>query len=119
MLVLGDARERRARLALAAGAEREHFVGRQVAVDINRAEFLDAVEVAGLARDLRMQSSRGRPRPLRARTGQRLRDGTQPRHIGGEGRTARAGAVRMRSGIWQRRIRTASGLRARRWLNPR
>ena len=35
MLVLGDARERRARLALAAGAERDHLVGRQIAVDLD------------------------------------------------------------------------------------
>ena len=53
MVVLGDARERRARLALAAGAERHHLVGRQMAVDVDRAKLLDAVEIAGLARDLR------------------------------------------------------------------
>ena len=52
MLVLGDARERRARLALAAGAKRHHLVGRQIAVGVDRAEVLDALEIAGLARDL-------------------------------------------------------------------
>ena len=39
MLVLGDARERRARLALAAGAQRHHLVGRQMAVDVDAAEI--------------------------------------------------------------------------------
>ena len=52
MLVLGDARERGARLALAAGAQRHDLVGRQVAVELGAAEILDAVEIAGLARDL-------------------------------------------------------------------
>ena len=44
--------ERRARLALAAGAQRHHLVGRQVAVGIGAAKLLDAVEIAGLAGDL-------------------------------------------------------------------
>ena len=39
MLVGGDARERRARLALAAGAERHDLVGRQMAVDVHAAEI--------------------------------------------------------------------------------
>ncbi len=38
------------------------------------------------ARPARCGPSRGRPRPLRARPGSRFRDGTQPRHVGGEGR---------------------------------
>ena len=52
MIVLGDARKRRARLALAAGAERDDLVRRQIAVDIDRPKILHAVEIAGLARDL-------------------------------------------------------------------
>ena len=52
MLVLGDARERRARLALAAGAKRHDLVRRQIAVGIDAAEILHAFEIAGLARDL-------------------------------------------------------------------
>ena len=62
----GDARQRRARLALAAGAERHHLVGRQMAVDVHAAEILHAVEIAGLARDLRRRAPwRGRPPPPR------------------------------------------------------
>ena len=62
MLVLGDARERGARLALAAGAQRHDLVGRQVAVGLDAAEIGDAVEIAGLARDLLdARPSRGRP----------------------------------------------------------
>ena len=52
MLVLRDAGERGARLALAAGAERQHFVRRQIAVTFNAAEILHALEIAGLARHL-------------------------------------------------------------------
>ena len=52
VLVLGDARDRGARLALAAGAQRHHLVARQIAVGLDAAEIRDAVEIAGLARDL-------------------------------------------------------------------
>ena len=52
MLILGDARQRRARLALAAGAQRQNLVGRQIAVAFHAAEILHAVEIAGLARHL-------------------------------------------------------------------
>ena len=52
MLVLGDAGERGARLALAAGAKRQHLVRRQIAVGLHLAEILHAVEVTGLARHL-------------------------------------------------------------------
>ena len=52
MLILGDARQRRARLALAAGAQRQHLVGRQIAVAVHAAEILHTVEIAGLARHL-------------------------------------------------------------------
>ena len=52
VLILGNARKRRARLALAAGAERHDFVGRQIAIGVHRAEILYAVEIARLARNL-------------------------------------------------------------------
>ena len=52
MLVLGDARQGRARLALAAGAQGQDLVGRQVAVALGAAKILHAVEIAGLARHL-------------------------------------------------------------------
>ena len=52
MIVRRDARQRRARLALAAGADRHHLVRRQIAIGIDAAEILHAIEIAGLARDL-------------------------------------------------------------------
>ena len=52
MVVIGDARQRRARLALAAGAQRQHLVGRKMAVKVGAAKILHAVEMAGLARHL-------------------------------------------------------------------
>ena len=52
MLVLGDAGERRARLALAAGAQRQHLVRRQITVAFDAAEILHVLEITGLARDL-------------------------------------------------------------------
>ena len=74
VLVLGDARERGARLALAAGAQRHDLVGRQIAVGLDAAEIRDAVEIAGLARDLRdARPSRGRPPRPRGRRRRRLR----------------------------------------------
>ena len=39
MVVLRDAGERRARLALAAGTERQHLVRREMAVEVGAAEF--------------------------------------------------------------------------------
>ena len=52
MLVLGDARQCGARLALAPGAQCQHLVRRQVAVGLGAAKLLHAVEVASLARNL-------------------------------------------------------------------
>ena len=43
--------KRRARLALAAGAQRHDLVGRQIAVGIHRPERLDAFEIAKFARN--------------------------------------------------------------------
>ena len=53
MILARDPRQRGARLALAAGAECEHLVRRQVAVDLDGTKIPDAVEIAGLARDMR------------------------------------------------------------------
>ena len=47
-----DARERRARFALAAGAKRHDLVGRQIAIGVDAAKVLHAFEIAGLARNL-------------------------------------------------------------------
>ena len=87
VLVLGDARERGARLALAAGAQRHDLVGRQVAVDLDAAEIADAVEIAGLARDLRDAIHRAADHHhLAARRGGGFGDRAHARHVGGEGR---------------------------------
>src|SRR5262245_27535090 len=87
MVVVGDARQRRARLPLAARAQREHRVRRQVAIDFNRAKILHAIEIAGLARDPR-DALHGPPDhddfALTGRGG--LRDRAQPRHVRREGR---------------------------------
>ncbi len=52
MVVIGDARQRRARLALASRAQRQHLVGREMAVEIGTAEVLHALEITGFARHL-------------------------------------------------------------------
>ena len=95
MLVLGDARQRGARLALAAGAERQNLVGRQVAVALHAAKLLHAVEIAGLARHLRRRAPwRGRPGRPRGRRRARRRP---PRAGGRHGRqtsSRRRGAAR-------------------------
>ena len=68
MIAVSDARKRRAWLPLAAGTERNHLVGRQIAVDVDVAKILDALEIAGLARDLRRRvPSPARPAPPRGR----------------------------------------------------
>ena len=86
MIILGDAGERGARLALAAGAEREHLVRRQVAVDLDRTEIRDTVEIAGLARDLRDALHGAADQDDLAFAGGRgLRHRAQARHVGGEG----------------------------------
>src|ERR1700730_17182745 len=53
MLVKRDARQRGAGLTLAAGTQRHHLVRRQIAVSIGAPKILDAVEITGLAGDLR------------------------------------------------------------------
>ena len=123
MLVLGDARQRRARLALAAGAERQHLVGRQIAVGVDAAEVLDAVEIAGLARDLDdALHGAADHHDLAAGGARRVRDRAQARHIGGEGRDRDAPGAPARSArraSWRRRFPRASGLRAPHWWNRR
>ena len=52
MLVLGDACERGAWLALRAGQQRHDLVARQVAVGVGRAEFRNVVEIAAIAGDV-------------------------------------------------------------------
>ena len=102
MIAVGDARERRARLALAAGAERHDLVGRQVAVDIDVAEILDAVEIAGLARHLRDAVHRAPDQHHLAVAGRRRqRHRPDARHVGGEGGDADA-AGRARDQIGKR-----------------
>ena len=86
MIVVGDARQRRARLALAAGAQRQHLVRRQMAVDIRAAETLHAVEIAGFARHLHHALHGAADHHDLAAGGLRgIGDGAQPRHVGGEG----------------------------------
>ena len=52
MVVIGDTRKGRARLALAAGTQRQHLVGREMPVELGASEILHAVEIAGFASDL-------------------------------------------------------------------
>ncbi len=100
MLVLGDARQRGARLALAAGAQRQHLVGRQIAVALRRrgnpARRRDS---RSRARPEPRAPWRGRPPRLRARRRARHRP---PRGCGRHGRRTSsprrgAGAVRTSS----------------------
>src|SRR5262249_60152162 len=46
MIILSDARQCCPRLTLAAGTQRNHLVGRQVPVHIDRPNLLDAVKIA-------------------------------------------------------------------------
>src|SRR5215218_9438092 len=52
VLVLGNARQGRPRLALAPGAQGHHLVRWQIAEDVHAAKILYAVKIAGLARHL-------------------------------------------------------------------
>src|SRR4029079_19163751 len=84
MLVLGDTRERGARLTLTAGAEADHLIGRQITVGLHRAEILHAIEIAGLTRDLRDALHRASDHDhLAVGSPCRLRDGPQPADIRG------------------------------------
>ena len=124
MLVLGDARERGARLALAAGAQRHHLVGRQIAVDLH------AAELAARRRDSRSRArpattrSMARPTTTTSRPAARAASATARMRadVGGEGRDRDAAAARRRSvrqASWRRRLPTASGPRAPHWWNRR
>src|SRR5215211_8810400 len=52
VIVIGNARQRRARFALTARAKRQDLVRWEVAVKIGASESLDAIEITGFARDL-------------------------------------------------------------------
>ncbi|MGY3514264.1 hypothetical protein ACVIQY_007239 [Bradyrhizobium sp. USDA 3051] len=87
MVVIGDARQRGTRLALAAGAERQHLVLRQMTVDLGGAETLHAVEIAGLARDLHHAFHGAADHDDLTVGGLRSDgDGLEARDIGGKGR---------------------------------
>ena len=86
MLVLGDAGERRARLALAAGAERHHFLRRQRGESVGAAELGQPVEIAKLARDLHDAVHGAADHDHLAPGGDRaFRHAAQTPGIGGEG----------------------------------
>ena len=86
MIVIGDARQRRARLALAPRAQRQHLVGGKMAVEIGAAEILHAVEIAGLARDLHHAlHGAADHHDLAARGLGRIGDRAQPRDVGRKG----------------------------------
>ena len=86
MVVLRDTCQRRARLALTAGAEREHLVRRQVPIDVDRAKILDPIEIAGLARDLYDPLHGAADDDYFALAGRcGFRNGPQTRDIGGKG----------------------------------
>ena len=123
MVVIGDARQRRARLALAAGAQRQHLVGRQMAIDIGAAEILHVVEIAGLARHLHHALHGAADHHDLAAGGLRgIRHGAQPRHVGGEGGdgdAALCGFHQCGDGSWRPRPPTASALPAPHWWNRR
>ena len=86
MLVLGHARERRARLALAAGGERQNVVARQALERVHAEELRHAVEHAAFARD-RDDALHRAPQnadlPTRGEAG--LGGRAQARDVGGEG----------------------------------
>src|SRR4051812_8274599 len=52
VVVVGDAGQRGPRLALAAGAQRQHLVRREMAIEVHAPERLYPVEIAALARHL-------------------------------------------------------------------
>ena len=87
MIVIGDARERRARLALAAGTQRQHLVRRKMAVEIGPAKILHAVEIAGFPRHLHdALHGASDHHHLASRQPRRIRNRAQPRDIGSKGR---------------------------------
>ena len=91
MIIERDARQRRPRLALAAGTHRDHLVRRQIAVGIGRAEILYAVQIAGFARDLH-QPVHGAPDDddLAVGGARGIGDRLDARDIGGKGRDRNA-----------------------------
>ena len=87
MIVARDARQRGARLALAAGAQRQHLVGRQIAVGFEAAEFLHAFEITGFARDLHdALHGAANDHDFAAAGARGIGHAAQARDVGGEGR---------------------------------
>ena len=86
MLVLRDARHRRARLALRAGDQRHHLVARQAVIDIGGEKIRHAVKIAAVARHV--DDARHRPAgddDLASALCRRQRHGAHARHVRGEG----------------------------------
>ena len=124
MLVLGDARQRRARLALAAGAQRHHLVGRQIAVGV------EPREIPARRRDSRSRARpaprapwRGRPPPPRGRrraaaSATARRRATLEAKVVTATRPARP-AINSAMRCAPHRLPRASGRRAPHWWNRR
>src|ERR1700730_5089977 len=87
MLVERDAGQRGAGLALTAGTQRHHLVRWQIAVSISAPKILDAVEITGLAGDLR-DAFHGTPdqHHLAAAGMRRRRHRPYARHVGSKRR---------------------------------
>ena len=86
MLLLGHARQRRARLALAARRQRQHLVARQAVERIGAEKRRYAVEIAAFARDRNDALHRATHHQHLPSGGQpRFRRRAQPRYIGSEG----------------------------------
>ena len=86
VLVLGDARQRGARLALAAGGERENLVARQAVETVRAEQRRHAVEIAAFARhrdDALHRAADHHDLPAVGEPG--LRRGAKPRDVRGEG----------------------------------
>ena len=123
MLVLGDARQRGARLALAARRQARHLVARDAVETILAEERRQAFEIAAFARhrdDALHRAADHHDLPPVGEPG--LGDGAQARDIGGESRDDDA-ARRVADDVAQasRRRRPPKGfrLRAAHWSNRR
>ena len=83
MVVIGDPRQCRPRLALAARAQREHPVGREMPIEVRAAKILHAVEITGFARDLHHTFHRAPDHhDLTPREAGRVRNRAHPRDVG-------------------------------------
>ena len=87
MLVFRDARQRRARLALAPGGDRQHLVARQARERVGAEERRQAVEVTALARNRDDALHRATHHDDLTAVGEaRFGGDAQPRDVRGEGR---------------------------------